>query len=1159
MTMPISSSPRRPLGRLCYLLVSLLVAVSVRSPAQAPALTTITDTIYRANGDPAAGRLVISWPAFTTRDNRPVAAGELTVTLGAGGALSVQLAPNEGAQPAGSYYKVVYKLADGATASEYWVVPVASPALVGAIRATVVPTTVAAQLVTRQYVDNIVSGNDTSVVHRAGAETITGLKTFSASPAVPAPAAAGDAANKSYVDTAVAAAYPARVCTRYAGANAGAKIAACIADLPATGGFADACGFEGAGAIATTINVTRKTTLRLCGTQLVATVTPAFAVSADLLVEGSNRTVSSIQAAAGGVIFSGSGVVGFFGLRNLTLLGNASGSKALVTPAYGGGNDWSAGRVTLANNVVTDFGDYAFDFGQSTYFIDIREQLFLRNVGAINSEWASDIVIKESTFGSPAVSAAYPAGRPQIKLKGGAAFTIADSDFERNDSLRPTGAFQAADIFLEATSPSGSPGFGWIRNNKFGGEGESATRAKLQVASSSGSLTDAVFNVALTENSFYGTSGGSAQAVKLENPIAGFRFSNNYFSNFTTVIADTATLVSADAGHSVFTASNLIVPVGGTAPTGSVAIFANGGRYFSQVAGSALTADLEPPVTESPRPNETSEIRNRLAYSEALQNWTLQNVTITPGQADPFGGARAVLATAAGVAASDQLAASVENSARRRSLVVKFWAKAGTLNTLQFGLDRAGSFQGSLPTITLGAEWKQYKFAYNGLDPAAHNLRIYPGNGFQITPGSVYLFGVQVSDFDTDYVRTTGLALADTATGNRFERKAEFANQLTSTVATGTAPFVVGSTTKVANLNSDLLDGADWQAPAAIGSVTPNSAAFTTATAATVNATSGLQVNGAALAFTNLAGALATTQTAGLTGDVTSTAGTISTTVAKVNGVSYPATPATDTLPVITAANTATYKAVPSCLDSGGNHLNYDSATHAFSCGSSTGGNSASALSRPNTRRWSYVPANGSGGFSTVGDSNSATGSCSSIVAPTGNDAAMTNCTQSAATINTNAGINGVNLIYRTGRNVSLQFAGKVRESTSVRAWAGLTDQALATQLGSDNPAGNYAAFRFSTGASDANVKCVTKDGASQNLQASTVTDMSAYHVYEITEDVAGAKWHFYIDGAEVCGSGLTANLPAASTNLRYVAGQQNLTSSQRNMDIAWVQINSDK
>jgi lipoprotein-anchoring transpeptidase ErfK/SrfK len=54
-------------------------------------------------------------------------------------------------------------------------------------------------------------------------------------------------------------------------------------------------------------------------------------------------------------------------------------------------------------------------------------------------------------------------------------------------------------------------------------------------------------------------------------------------------------------------------------------------------------------------------------------------------------------------------------------------------------------------------------------------------------------------------------------------------DQITSTVSIGTAPFVVASTTKVSNLNADMLDGTDWTAPGTIGGVTPGSATFTTA------------------------------------------------------------------------------------------------------------------------------------------------------------------------------------------------------------------------------------------------------------------------------------------------------------------------------------------
>jgi hypothetical protein len=54
---------------------------------------------------------------------------------------------------------------------------------------------------------------------------------------------------------------------------------------------------------------------------------------------------------------------------------------------------------------------------------------------------------------------------------------------------------------------------------------------------------------------------------------------------------------------------------------------------------------------------------------------------------------------------------------------------------------------------------------------------------------------------------------------------------ITSTLATGTAPFTVASTTVCPNLNAALLNGTTWTAPGAIGGGTPSTGAFTTLSA----------------------------------------------------------------------------------------------------------------------------------------------------------------------------------------------------------------------------------------------------------------------------------------------------------------------------------------
>lgn len=60
---------------------------------------------------------------------------------------------------------------------------------------------------------------------------------------------------------------------------------------------------------------------------------------------------------------------------------------------------------------------------------------------------------------------------------------------------------------------------------------------------------------------------------------------------------------------------------------------------------------------------------------------------------------------------------------------------------------------------------------------------------------------------------------------------------VTSTVATGTAPFTVASTTVVANLNASLLLGATWVSPGAIGATTANTGRFTTVTSTVATGT----------------------------------------------------------------------------------------------------------------------------------------------------------------------------------------------------------------------------------------------------------------------------------------------------------------------------------
>jgi hypothetical protein len=198
----------RPMGRLyCWVLVMMAVA-GFGLPAFAqggPATTTVTDTVYGADGNPAQGNLIITWPAFETANGAAVAGGDTTATVAANGTFSVALVPNAGATPAGVYYTVVYQIGPGQVKTEYWVVPTTSPANLAMVRTTP-GAGVAGQPVSAQYVNSALAtkANDNAVVHLAGTETISGAKTFSAAPNVPTPTSSGHVANKAYVDSSVA-------------------------------------------------------------------------------------------------------------------------------------------------------------------------------------------------------------------------------------------------------------------------------------------------------------------------------------------------------------------------------------------------------------------------------------------------------------------------------------------------------------------------------------------------------------------------------------------------------------------------------------------------------------------------------------------------------------------------------------------------------------------------------------------------------------------------------------------------------------------------------------------------------------------------------------------------------------------------------------------
>jgi hypothetical protein len=182
------------------MLAMTLVSIAM---AQAVSTTTVQGTVYLANGQPGAGTLLISWPSFTTAAGQAVAADSITVAIGTDGFMSVNLAANLGATPAGEFYTAVYDMSDGTTSTQYWVVPAAANASLAAVQAQVMPAAQAVQTVSKAYVDQAIAELSASSGLSASGGTLTGPLYLSGDPTQPL-----QASDKHYVDTQVATAVP---------------------------------------------------------------------------------------------------------------------------------------------------------------------------------------------------------------------------------------------------------------------------------------------------------------------------------------------------------------------------------------------------------------------------------------------------------------------------------------------------------------------------------------------------------------------------------------------------------------------------------------------------------------------------------------------------------------------------------------------------------------------------------------------------------------------------------------------------------------------------------------------------------------------------------------------------------------------------------------
>ena len=268
---------------------------------------------------------------------------------------------------------------------------------------------------------------------------------------------------------------------------------------------------------------------------------------------------------------------------------------------------------------------------------------------------------------------------------------------------------------------------------------------------------------------------------------------------------------------------------------------------------------------------------------------------------------------------------------------------------------------------------------------AASAAMTYPGSGVAVSTGSAWTTSLSATELTgLAGLSTTGL-VKRTGAGTYTTDSTAYA-PLASPTFTGTV------TTPALNLSGQTASTVpylDASKNLVSSTVTPTTLGFLDATSsiqtqlnskvsssgtvsginghlATWNGTSQIIDGGATLSATNFPA---------LAGDVTSAGATLTTTVAKINGTTVPTNSAADQALVTTAAATGAWTSIPNCADSSGNHLNYDTTAHTFSCGTSSSVSVNWAVpgtigsTTPNTGAFTTLSASGNVGIGTTSPS----------------------------------------------------------------------------------------------------------------------------------------------------------------------------------------------
>lgn len=441
-------------------------------------------------------------------------------------------------------------------------------------------------------------------------------------------------------------------------------------------------------------------------------------------------------------------------IRDLNLDGGGVGLRGFSSEPSAYPTQESMSIFHIFDSVeVHDWMVGGIETGKSEFYGVVQFcQFWANNIGLHTGEF-SDMAVLYNVFAAPrGSSGSYVTHGCQQRITG-------------NSFLRPSpGATPGDGPDIEIRSSAAGSGTIMLQGNYFGSEEERPNRPKILIGDKT-HPTSIVADVMLSSNWFYGVDGQTA--IRIDNPTSNIVIDEtNIFHSFSVVIDDNCDPGRSGGveGHNAFKGK----VVSGPGSDRTCALFVNGGRGFDDVVYPPQAKGF---AAGQPRLNNygaAQRLRKVADWTSAADAYSWGGtVAYRGGQADPFGGATAVLiakgggqpfAQAAKRIVTTNLKTDTGEPARGATgrVVVDFWAKAGALATLDFALyDETRNRTVTSYHLTLSSAWQPYRFVLTGLDGAnTTKLLWYPGRSGGAAGGTVYLSHVQVSDVGADFTLT---------------------------------------------------------------------------------------------------------------------------------------------------------------------------------------------------------------------------------------------------------------------------------------------------------------------------------------------------------------------------------------------------------------------